>query len=227
MWRAMLFLLCMSEVVFARQLESFKENPAIECPVEFDSSLEGAGGLLYRRINWSETCIGVFAVDLKPFEFEDVSSYQNTAEYIGVILGLIAMVKLGFHGVDVQIREDCISALTWAETGRPRGELVTNASIVFTLLCVATGLTVRKATHLEAKDNWRCDTLSRTLKPVKEVMIDIGRSEYDVIDLSSDKAAMGLFAKCNPGLLIDGKETFSEFWKSVRQYLVVLSSRDL
>jgi hypothetical protein len=166
-------------------------------------------------------------VDLKPFEFEEVSSYQNTAEYIGVILGLIAMVKLGFQRVDVQIRGDSISALTWAETGRPRGELVTNASSVFTLLCVATSLTVRKATHLEAKDNWRCDTLSRTLKPVKEVMIDIGRGEYDVIDLSSDKAAMGLFAKCNPGLLIDGEEPFSEYWKSVRQYLVVLSSRDL
>jgi ribonuclease HI len=164
----MLFLLCMSEVVFARQLESFKENPAIKCVVEFDSSLEGAGGLLYRRINGIEICIGGFAVDLKPFEFENDSSYQNTAEYIGVILALIAMVKLGFHGVDVEIRGDSISALTWAETGRPRGELVTNASIVFTLLCVATGLTVPKATHLEAKDNWRCDALSRTLKPVND-----------------------------------------------------------
>jgi hypothetical protein len=50
---------------------------------------EGAGGLLYRRISGIEICIGGFAVDLKPFEFEDDSSYQNTAEYIGVILGLI------------------------------------------------------------------------------------------------------------------------------------------
>jgi hypothetical protein len=84
--------------------------------------------------NEVEVCLGGFAVALSPFMFTDYSSYPNTAGYIGVILGLVALSKLGVRWVNVEIRDDSVPALTWAETGRPRGNLVTSASIVFTLL---------------------------------------------------------------------------------------------
>jgi hypothetical protein len=47
-------------------------------------------------------------VALSSFGFTDDSSYQNTAEYIGVILGLIALAKIGVRGVDVELRGDSI-----------------------------------------------------------------------------------------------------------------------
>jgi ribonuclease HI len=47
-------------------------------------------------------------VALSSFGFTDDSSYHNTAEYIGVILGLIALAKIGVRGVDVELRGDSI-----------------------------------------------------------------------------------------------------------------------
>jgi ribonuclease HI len=226
MWRAMLFLLSSAEVVFGRNLETFRENPVISWIVEFDSSLEGSGGLLYRiDQDGVEVCLGGFAVALSSFGFADDSSYQNTAEYIGVILGLVALAKIGVRGVDVELRGDSITALTWAETGRPRGSLVTNASMVFTLLCVALGLTVRRSTHISGEKNWRCDTLSRTDEPLRETMDKIGRGDSPAIDIPGDERAMRLFALCSPSLCTEGEERFRAFWKEIRELLASMNDQ--
>ncbi len=76
--------------------------------MEFDSSLEGSGGLLYRiDQDGVEVCLGGFAVALSSFGFADDSSYQNTAEDIGVILGLVALAKIGVRGVGLTGLVDC------------------------------------------------------------------------------------------------------------------------
>lgn len=61
----------------------------------------------------------------------------------------------------MEVRGDSVAALTWAETERPRGHLVTNASKVFTMLCICFNLDVKKGVHISGEDNWRCDRLSR------------------------------------------------------------------
>jgi hypothetical protein len=48
---------------------------------------------------------------------------------------------LGHLGRSLALRGDSVTAFTWAIAERPRGEIVTNASIVWTLLCVATNRT--------------------------------------------------------------------------------------
>jgi hypothetical protein len=54
-----------------------------------------------------------------------------------------------------------MTALRWAVTERPRGTIVINASIVWTLLCVATNIDVIEYTHIPGEVNISCDRLSR------------------------------------------------------------------
>ena len=160
MWRAMLFLVRYDEERFTRSIHSFNdEHPTYI--VEFDASLKGAGILWFRRAGGTEVCMGGSAVDLRSLEFGDDSSFQNVSEFIGAILGFIGLIRLGVTDTDVQLRGDSISALTWAHTERYRGQLVSNAALVFTMIAVACGLDVKSVTHIPGSENQRCDELSR------------------------------------------------------------------
>ena len=86
-------------------------------------------------------------MDLTSLGFNGDSSYQNTSEYIGALIGVIGLVQLGLRGMDIELRGDSMSALTWAETERPRGELVTNATMVYTVLCVTYGIEAKRTSH--------------------------------------------------------------------------------
>ena len=85
------------------------------------------------------------------------SSNQNLAEYMSAILAVVGQVMLGHSGRSLALRGDNITALTWAISERPRGEIMTNASIVWTLLCVATNIDVKEITHIPGVENGRCD----------------------------------------------------------------------
>ena len=127
--------------------------------------------------------MGASAVDLRGLGFGDHSSYQNTSKYIGAILGMIGLVKIKVRSVDIELRGDSIAALTWAKMERCRGSLVTNTSMVFTLLCIAFNLDVKSATHIAGKDNVVNDRLSRlgvSGQSVASVVSECGFGEVKV-----------------------------------------------
>ena len=221
-WRAMLFLVSFDEQKYSRRMRSFLPEK-LKYIVEFDASLSGAGILWYERMaNGSEVAIGGSAVDLRIFEFGSDSSFQNTAEYIGCTLGLAGLALLGVRDADVEVRGDSVAALTWAETERPRGKLVTNASMVFTLLVINFSLDVKESVHISGEDNWRCDKLSR-LSESEEGIVDalagMGLEGTAVIDLQEHCQVQKLLASCNPRKCFDGDESFLEFWGAVRDAL--------
>jgi hypothetical protein len=98
----------------------------------------------YDRDSGTEVVLGVSAVCLGFLGFGVDSSNQNLAEYIGAIIAVSGQVMLGYSGRSLALRGDSVTALTWAISERPRGKIVTNASIVWTLLCVATNIDVRE-----------------------------------------------------------------------------------
>jgi hypothetical protein len=57
-----------------------------------------------------------------------------------------------------------MTALTWASTGKFRGELVGNAVSVFVLQNVFKKITISEVVHIAADDNWRADYLSRSIR---------------------------------------------------------------
>ena len=102
-WRVMLFLVGYDETQFTRSLDSFDTRPAVYI-VEFDASLTGAGVLVYQRIDSVEECVAATAMDLRGLNFGTDSSFQNTAEYIGAIIGILCLLKLGVSNEDIELR---------------------------------------------------------------------------------------------------------------------------
>lgn len=218
----MLYLVSFDEQQYSRRMGSFQPEQS-RYIIEFDASLSGAGILWYQRLaDGSEFAIGGSAVDLRGFRFGFDSSFQNTAEYIGCTLGLIGLALLGIRDVDVEVRGDSVAALTWAETERPRGELVTNASIVFTLLVIHFGLDVKKSVHISGEDNWRCDRLSRLSESglgVAQSLAGMGLGGTVIIELQQRCQVQKLLASCDPGICLDGDDAFLAFWGGIRDAL--------
>ena len=114
-----------------------------------------------RESDGSEACLGGGTAYLRESDFGCDASFQNTAEFIGIILGLLGMLWMGIRGVAIQVRGDSTSAPTWAVKGRPKGDLATNAAMVFALICIMRDFRITKETWIFGKENWRCNTLSR------------------------------------------------------------------
>ena len=218
-WRAMLFLVRHDEVNFTRHLDSFA-LPVSPIVAEFDSSLGGAGLIWYDRSRSTEVIVGVCAVDLSFLSFGDDSSFQNLSEFIGAILAVAGYLRLGYKGRSLALRGDSVTALTWALTERTRGCIVTNASMVWTLLCVAAEVDVTEITHISGKENHRCDALSRigeSGRAVVDQATAMGVAERRIVDAQDDQNIMALLGQCNPSTILESDQEFMEFWCRTRK----------
>ncbi len=114
-----------------------------------------------------------------------------------------------------------MTALTWAITERPRGSIVTNAAMVWTLLCVAADVDVRSITHIPGVDNEKCDQLSRRgqtpSNTVREHAVSLGLSGASEVELGLDGNVMALLKLCSPQIPIDSDTDFTTFWKAARE----------
>ena len=221
LWRAMLVLVRFDEERYSRPMQSFV-NSTSEYIVEFDASLQGVGILWCKRIDGAEVCLGGSAVSLSSLGFEDDSSYQNLCEFIGATLGLIGLSILGIRSVDVAMRGDSVSALTWVSTERYRGSNVSNASMVFTMLCIRQELVVKESVHIPGCDNSKCDDLSRLWdsgKSMKEVMKSISLESCREVDLQGCRHVQRLVASCNPSINFEAEADFVMFWEDIRDAL--------
>ena len=99
---------------------------------------------------------------------------------------------MNFQGHALKLRGDSITALTWAITERPRGELVTKAAMAWTLVSIASGVHIADVEHIPGVQNDKCDCLSRrsqgTELSVKDELVHMGLAEVDVLHLENDTA---------------------------------------
>jgi hypothetical protein len=220
LWRTMLIVLRLDEDRFARSFESFQEAPSADYIGEFDSSLEGSAALIFKAAEGAsessatiETILGGGAVSLESLAFKDDSSHQNTSEFIGAILVVLTLRKLGIRNPKVMLRGDSITALTWAYEERFRGDLVTNASIVFILLMISTGTEIVSQHHIPGENNWRCDGLSRP--SLGKTAEELGLSGVRILSLTDDPDMAEILQLCDPRRSIDSEGDFSSFWRRV------------
>lgn len=218
----MLCLVRYQEKEFTRTLGSFAPSTPVII-AEFDASLSGAGLIWFLRNHDAEVAVGVCAVDLTFLNFQDESSYQNLAEFLGAILAVLGHIILGRQGQNLALRGDSITALTWAITERPRGTNVTNASMIWTLLCIAADVNVVEVIHLPGIDNVRCDSLSRqgpsSSQSVKEEAQSMGIGEATVIEAQTNENIMQLLRLCDPNVVLNSEKEFMLFWKKARDII--------
>ena len=151
-------------------------------------------------------------------------------EFIGSIVGILGLVRLGVRGVDIEIRGDSMSALTWAQKERTRGSQVTNAAMVYTLVCVSYGIEAKSATHISGEGNFRCDQLSRISesgKTVEGVLLGLGLEGVQNLMLEEDSRVMQLIECCRPSEPFENEGNFISFWHKIVEAIALFPSASL
>jgi hypothetical protein len=218
MWRGWLYLLSVDPGTYSRPFVTFREREP-SYVITTDGSLGQIGIIIYAMGGASEACVGCCAVSIAGFGFEDDSSYQNTCEYIGMVLGVLALIKLGIRGVDVVVRGDSTTALSWVQKEKVSGKAAMNAALVLVSLCIKFGIEVNYLEFLEGIANHKADRLSRLIEKkmsIERAMEINGHSGAQVIDLLDDQASATLVDMCNPGRGLDSEECFEAVWTTIR-----------
>ena len=91
MWRAAFYLLVVDKKRYGRSMASFRPRDPDDI-VETDGSLSQVGIILYKKGATDEACVGAAAVSLMSFGFGKDSSNQNLAEYLGMVMGILALI---------------------------------------------------------------------------------------------------------------------------------------
>jgi hypothetical protein len=121
LYQALLALTLHQEGVFTRSFSSFRTNsPTLQ--VTFDGSLQGVG-IVWHAVSGSwdahqrrfshQTVLGAAAFSLLSMEFDGDTSFQNLAEYIGLLLGCLIAVRKGWDTSAVVTVGDSATALAW------------------------------------------------------------------------------------------------------------------
>jgi hypothetical protein len=219
MWRAWLYLLSVDTKSYSRPFHTFREREP-EYVITTDGSLGQVGVIVYRLTESGEACVGCCAVSIATFGFKDDSSYQNTCEYIGMVLGVLVLVRLGARQVDVVIRGDSTSALSWMDKGKVSGKAAMNAALVLVSLCVRFGIEINYTEFLKGVDNHQADRLSRIIEKkmtIEQAMELNGHGGAEVIDLNDTSASAVLVDMCDPGRALESESEFREVWVAVRE----------
>lgn len=115
-----------------------------------------------------------------------------------------------------------MTALSWAKKEKSKGKLVSNAAIVFSLLCIRFGLNVQDTTHISGEENWRCDILSRLMQEkttVTEALHKIERRDTKVVGMNDTEYTSMLLRNCDPKIQFDNDDDFVKFWNEIQHAL--------
>ena len=158
-WRAFLIAAHFDPIRVARPIMSFQPRPAT-VRIEYDSSLS-AFAVGVSTMHDDSPTLRAFAVALSPFPPTTEAKFQNTFEFLAVILGLLLMHHLGLHSQSYALHGDSVSSLTWATHDRTASALARRANIGFTLLASRIDALVSETVHVPGKLNVVYDGLSR------------------------------------------------------------------
>jgi hypothetical protein len=226
MWRGWMYLLSVDTDSYARPFVTFRPRPP-SYVVTTDGSLGQIGIIIYQITQEGETCVGCSAVSIADFGFGDDSSYQNTCEYIGMVLGVLALVKLGVRGVDVVVRGDSTSALSWMEKQKVSGSAAMNAALVLVSICIKFGIEVNYTVFLSGLLNFKADRLSRIIEKnmsLEQAMEMNGHRGAKVVNLTVDPASAVLVDMCDPRRSFSSDSDFKLVWGAIRDAVEALGA---
>lgn len=186
MWRSFLVYVGVDSTKYARSFNSFRSRGEATVFIEYDGSLEGLGiGVSRTREGQTDGKMelhGFASVFPMPYQTTDDSSYQNTQEFLAIIVGLLMCCREEWRGFTFSLAGDSVSTLSWAGHDRANSELARKASIAYSVVCVRLDATVGRTKFVRGKDNVVMDDLSRgvmdnhvlTLDQSKRVEVSAG-----------------------------------------------------
>jgi hypothetical protein len=160
MWRSFFVFLEINPITYKRDIISFVHHDPTFV-LEYDASLTGVGIILFKIGNQKEEKEWKVIQLEFHYNLESQSRYQNTVEFIGIVLGMVALSLLGVRNSGVIIRGDNKSSLKWGLTENYKSILSRRASLVLTTVVLQTNIIIEDQIHIAGINNIRCDRLSR------------------------------------------------------------------
>ena len=100
-----------------------------------------------------------------PYSLGDDSGFQNSVEFISVVLGVDCLGVLGISNSAIRIVGENPSSLSWSVRCSFRDGPSRSAAMCFVAIRNRLGLEVTEGDHIAGKSNIKCDGLSRDNPP--------------------------------------------------------------
>jgi hypothetical protein len=216
LWRAYLCLTQLRPLKFARSIESFRHQDA-RLLLETDACLTGFGMVLSGKVMKENREEPIYCGCVWDYGFvgvhENPATYQNTMEFIAVVLGVAIAARAGYRNTSMRIKGDSMSALCWAKGHKYSSEFIRRAATAMVMLSTSFGLDIVESEHVAGVLNVVCDDLSRGRSPA-----DLGW-EGRVCEIRNDEWMMELVGLCDPMSKVETAEQFSVFWAAINCWI--------
>jgi hypothetical protein len=230
LWIMFLVLMELEPARFTRPITTFRKS-ALSLHVNLDASLTGIGLIMTRPVDsvydseYDPSRSGlqdhraVFAVSgyELPYLLGGDSSYQNTVEFIAIVVSLLVVASLGLLNESVLIQGDSTTALSWSSKEQFRvGRSSAAAVCLMQLHQFGGGSSVSAVDHIPGALN-PSDPLSRGTSPE-----DLGYRSSSVLRIEDNPTLVRLIARMNPANPVILHEHLTHLWSSNLQDFEVL-----
>jgi hypothetical protein len=125
--------------------------------------LTGLGVKISRIDNGSWAIWKVVGLEL-PYLLES-SGYQNSVEFLAVVVGVAILTKFGIRNEGVALIGDNVSSLSWSECGSFVSGYSQCAAVLYCQLLMFSKNRISETVHVKGIDNLEPDQLSRGILP--------------------------------------------------------------
>ena len=219
LWRMFACILRLDPTNYAREITSFNRCTS-QYLLEYDASLSGIGIIIYAldtRAQWVEHIVS--RADF-PFDLGQDSSYQNTAEFTAIVMGVALLANTGVVGAQIDLLGDNTTSLAWANKEQFKEGRSRRAAMVFMGLSMAFDSSIVSAQHWAGELNERCDKMSRGVDPA-----DLGFDSRVVAPIRGNWALEGLLAMCNPTMRLEGHAALMKHYANITHHVTHIKFR--
>ena len=169
LWQIFLIMSKLRPETYAKKIDSYRAKRGVGIWLSYDASLTGLGVIL-RTVNPLDQVspyvgvVSVLSIDT-PYELKGDSAFQNTMEFIAIVMGMFHMYWLGYRDTEVHIVGDNTSSLHWCDKERFRGGKSNGPAIAFILQAFTSRNEITLSLFIKGIDNVHCDKLSRGIRP--------------------------------------------------------------
>ena len=171
LWQIFLVMAKLRPENYAKPIMSFSIHRHVSLWISYDASLTGFGFTIWnddpsgKEKNPSyHTVLSVVSFDT-PYELNRDSGYQNTMEFLAILMAMYRVKRLGFTNTLIHVIGDNTSSLHWCDKERFRGGRSNGPALAYIILGMNSQNEIVSSSYIKGEDNIHCDKMSRGIRP--------------------------------------------------------------